>query len=177
MFDVCANVLTLKLPCLHIVSQASTHSRVSTHVPNLKGSIRQDTRAKSKSGAVVKHQRMFVVSKTTSNTKWLFKSGAAPLYHSLVTSLSVDMYMQQLPYKCTCTQILSRVSAHAGRNTVQLEIFARNNVFSCTKFNDCIEDGYLGHSGENELHELFLQYKGSWSWQFSAICNMVAIYV
>ena len=46
---------------------------------------RQVTRAKSKSGAVVKHQRMFVVLKTQK--KSLFKSGAAPLYHSLVTSL------------------------------------------------------------------------------------------
>ena len=51
--------------------------------------VRQDIRAKSKSGAVVKHQRMFVVLKTTSNTKWLFKSGAVPLYRSLVTSLHV----------------------------------------------------------------------------------------
>ena len=47
----------------------------------------QVTRTKSKSGAVVKHQRMFVVLKTTSNVKQHFKSGAAPLYHSLVTSL------------------------------------------------------------------------------------------
>ena len=31
--------------------------------------FRQFTRAKSKSGAVVNHQRMFVVLKTTSNTK------------------------------------------------------------------------------------------------------------
>ncbi len=45
----------------------------------------QVTRAKSKSDAVVKHQRVFVVLKTTSNAKWLFKSGAAPLYRSLVT--------------------------------------------------------------------------------------------
>jgi len=30
---------------------------------------------------------MFVVLKTTSNVKQHFKSGAAPLYHSLVTSL------------------------------------------------------------------------------------------
>ena len=48
---------------------------------------RQVTRAKSKSGAVVKHQRMFVVLETTSNTKRLFKSGAVPLYCSLVTFL------------------------------------------------------------------------------------------
>ena len=47
---------------------------------------RQVTRRKSKSGTVVKHQKTFVVLKTTSNVKWLFKSGAAPLYHSLVTS-------------------------------------------------------------------------------------------
>ena len=50
-------------------------------------SISQVTRTKSKSGAVVKHQRMFVVLKTTSNVKQHFKSGAAQLYHSLVTSL------------------------------------------------------------------------------------------
>ena len=52
---------------------------------------RQVTRAKSKSGAVVKHQRVFVVLKTTSNVEGLFKSGAAPLYHSLVTSLVVAL--------------------------------------------------------------------------------------
>ena len=40
-----------------------------------------------KSGAVVKQQGMFVVLKTTSNTKQLLKSGAVPLYRSLVTSL------------------------------------------------------------------------------------------
>ena len=45
-----------------------------------------------KSGAVVKHQRMFVVLKTTSNTKQLLKSGAAPLYRSLVTSLIYAAY-------------------------------------------------------------------------------------
>ena len=33
---------------------------------------RQVTRAKSKSGAVVKHQKVFVVLKTTSNAKPLF---------------------------------------------------------------------------------------------------------
>ena len=36
---------------------------------------------------MVKHQRVFVVLKTTSNAKPLFKIGAAPLYRSLVTSL------------------------------------------------------------------------------------------
>ena len=49
---------------------------------------RQVTRAKSKSGAVVKHQRRFVVLKTTSN-----KSSAAPLYRSLVTSLPWHNYL------------------------------------------------------------------------------------
>ena len=34
-----------------------------------------------------KHQWVFVVSKTTSNITRHLKSGAAPLYHSLVTSL------------------------------------------------------------------------------------------
>ena len=57
--------------------------KISTSVNH----YRQVTRAKSKSGAVVKHQRVFVVLKTTSNAKQLFKSGAAPLYRSLVTSL------------------------------------------------------------------------------------------
>ena len=42
----------------------------------------QITRAKLKSGAVVKHQRMSVVLKTTSNTFHFFKSSAAPLYRS-----------------------------------------------------------------------------------------------
>ena len=50
--------------------------------------FRQVTRTKPKSGAVVKHQRMFVVLKTTSNVKQHFKSGTAPLYRSLVTSLN-----------------------------------------------------------------------------------------
>ena len=49
---------------------------------------RKVTRAKSKSGAMVKHQRVFVILKTTSNVESLFKSGAAPLYCSLVTSLN-----------------------------------------------------------------------------------------
>ena len=48
---------------------------------------RQVTRTKSRSGAVVKYQRMFVVLKATSNVKQHFKSGATPLYCSLVTSL------------------------------------------------------------------------------------------
>ena len=51
--------------------------------------IRQVTSWKSKSGTVVKHQRKAVVLKTTSNVNALFKSGAAPLYHSLVTSLKI----------------------------------------------------------------------------------------
>ena len=49
--------------------------------------LRQVTRIKSKSGAVVKYQRMFVVLKSTSNVKQHFKTGAAPLYRSLVTSM------------------------------------------------------------------------------------------
>ena len=39
-----------------------------------------------KSGAVVKHKRMFVVLKTTSNAKGLIKGVTASLYHSLMTS-------------------------------------------------------------------------------------------
>ena len=54
---------------------------------------RQVTRGKAKSGAVVKHQRKLVALKTTSNVKGHFKSGFAPLYRSLVTSL---MYMYML---------------------------------------------------------------------------------
>ena len=42
---------------------------------------------KSKSGAMDKDQRIFMVLKTTSNVKELFKGGAVPLYHLLVTSL------------------------------------------------------------------------------------------
>ena len=49
--------------------------------------IRQVTRRKLKSGAVVKLQKIFVVLKTTSNVKGIFESGFAPLYRSLVTSL------------------------------------------------------------------------------------------
>ena len=36
---------------------------------------------------MVKHKRVLVFYKTTSKVKWYFKSGVAPLYHSLVTSL------------------------------------------------------------------------------------------
>ena len=54
---------------------------------------REVTRRKSKSGAMIKHQRIFVVLKTTSNVRWVFKSGTAPLYRSLVTSLYQYMYM------------------------------------------------------------------------------------
>ena len=45
------------------------------------------TRTKSKSGAVVKIKRIFVVYETALNIKGLFKSGAPPLDHLLVTSL------------------------------------------------------------------------------------------
>ena len=51
--------------------------------------IRQVTRGKAKSDAVVKHQRELVVLKITSNVKGHFKSGIAPLYRSLVTSLII----------------------------------------------------------------------------------------
>ena len=54
---------------------------------------REVTRRKSKSGAVVKHQRKLVVLKTTSNVKWHFKSSAVPLYCSLVTSL---LYIEKI---------------------------------------------------------------------------------
>ena len=40
-----------------------------------------------RSSAVTKHQRKFMVIKTTSNVKQCSRSGAAPLYCSLVTSL------------------------------------------------------------------------------------------
>ena len=67
------------------VAKKWTTKCISLHIR----SIGQVTRAKSKSGAVVRHQRVFVVLKTTSIAKWLFKSRAAPLYCSLVTSLSM----------------------------------------------------------------------------------------
>ena len=44
------------------------------------------TRKKLKSSSRFKQQMIFVVSKTTSNITRHFKSGTAPLYHSLVTS-------------------------------------------------------------------------------------------
>ena len=53
--------------------------------------LRQVTRGKAKSGAVVKHQRNLVVLKTTSNVKVHFKSSFAPLYRSLVTSLGLNL--------------------------------------------------------------------------------------
>ena len=45
------------------------------------------TRKKLKSGNMFKHHMILVVSKTISNITRHLKSGAAPLYHSLVTSL------------------------------------------------------------------------------------------
>ena len=43
---------------------------------------------------MVKHQRTFMVLKATSNVKGLLKSGAVPLYCSLVTSLPYhNMYV------------------------------------------------------------------------------------
>ena len=50
--------------------------------------IRQVTRGKAKRGAAVKQQKKLVVSKSTSNVNGHFKSGFAPLYRSLVTSLT-----------------------------------------------------------------------------------------
>ena len=74
------------------VKHVGSYIRLYMYIPSISMILhlyifRQVTRAKSKSGAVVKHQWMFMVLKTTSNTKQLFKSGAAPLYRSLVTSL------------------------------------------------------------------------------------------
>ena len=54
---------------------------------DLRNGYREVTRRKSKSDAEVKHQKKFMVLKTTSNVKWLFKSSAVPLHRSLVTSL------------------------------------------------------------------------------------------
>ena len=69
--------------------------------------IRQVTRAEPKSGAVVKHQRVFVVLKTTSIAKRLFKSGAAPLHHSLVTSLYMLLLLWEGGFhSATATSIL-----------------------------------------------------------------------
>ena len=47
----------------------------------------------AKSGTVVKHQREGVVLKTTSNISGHLKSGAAPFYRSLVTSLHEPAYV------------------------------------------------------------------------------------
>ena len=67
---------------------SSKYGKCNVDVHVCRTLLRQVTRAKSKSGAVVEHQRIHVVLKITSNTKWLFKSSAVPLYCSLVTSLS-----------------------------------------------------------------------------------------
>ena len=53
------------------------------------GNTRQVIRTNSKSDAVVKQQRSFVVFKTTKNVKGHFKSFTVPLYHSLVTSPNI----------------------------------------------------------------------------------------
>ena len=70
---------------------------------------RQVTRGKAKSGAVVKHQWKLVVLKTTSNVNGNFKSGFAPLYRSLVTSLQctcilyVDSRPTYIVHVCKCS--------------------------------------------------------------------------
>ena len=69
----------------------------TTITRNICIACRQVTRTKSKSGAVVKHQRMIVVYKSTSSVKGLFKSGATPLYRSLVTTL-VWLYGDSVKY-------------------------------------------------------------------------------
>ena len=53
--------------------------------------IRQVTRAKSKSGAVVKHQRMFVVFKKPHQIQNSFLRAA--LHHSTALSLVISLYM------------------------------------------------------------------------------------
>ena len=88
---------------------ATMHSLMSSYIHTCVH-YRQVTTAKSKSGAVVKHQRVFVVLKTTSNAKWLFKSGAAPLYRSLVTSLhyTIISAMTLLFKGCDHTSIIAQ---------------------------------------------------------------------
>ena len=58
---------------------------------------------------MVKHQREGVVLKTTSNTNGHFKSGAAPLYRSLVTSLTVYMLVLLYMYIHVCMHYLDNI--------------------------------------------------------------------
>ena len=67
----------------------------------LEATSRQVTRTKSKSGAVVKYQKMFMVLKTPSNVKQQIKSGAVPLYPSLVASLHKAIRLPLILYACT----------------------------------------------------------------------------
>ena len=60
---------------------------------------REITRRKLKSSAVVKHQRTFVVLKTTSTAKGFFTSSDAPHYRSLVTSLKQHAHACSSWYK------------------------------------------------------------------------------
>ena len=81
--------------------------------------IREVTRRKSKSGAAVKHQRKFVVLKTTSNVKWLFlKSSTAPLYCSLVTSLDMN---DKLCVFCLYVHVAKEMSRGKCLNVFQVE--------------------------------------------------------
>ena len=59
---------------------------------------RRVTRTKSKSGTVVRHQRMLVVHKTTSNVRGHFKSSTVPLHRSLVTSLCSTCALASILY-------------------------------------------------------------------------------
>ena len=78
--------------------QIRTQKYVIIMVCILINQVPTPTRTKSKSYVVVKHQGML---KATSNVKWLFKSGALPLYCSLVTFMN----------SCTCTYMACNIIA------------------------------------------------------------------
>ena len=83
---------TCSVLCREVVLFSETLNILKLWEKHFLGDPGKITRGNAKSGAVVKHQRKLVVLKTTSNVhvKAHFKSGFAPLYCSLVTSLGTS---------------------------------------------------------------------------------------
>ena len=98
---------------LLVISQPKTlhatkfQTKVDWPIPLVHILYRQVTKAKSKGGAVVKLQRMFVVNKNHIKCKMVFQERAAPLYRSLVTSLLYILKKVDLPKLLNGTRWLS----------------------------------------------------------------------
>ena len=95
-----------------------TYYAEATHIRYIH---RQVTTRKAKSG-VVKHQKKLVVLKTTSNVNGHFKSGFAPLYRSLVTSLILHVHVHILrSLKIAKVSLLTKVNSRCIKSTYVIE--------------------------------------------------------